>query len=201
MPQDIRKALRASVCPIWLNILDSSLTFSRKHVRRHERPYACTVYKCDKRFGSKNDWKRHETGQHSQPEVWFCGPNCSSVFNRRETLEQHLRSSHGMLREEEIHERLESNRRGSHCSRIFWCGFCGEFIPVNAKESVSDQRFNHIDGHFMGREDMPKGRIEEWRYMEERIEEPNQAIELGRKRKLSRQANNPRPTKQPYHRP
>jgi hypothetical protein len=47
----------------------------RKHMKRHQKPYACTrVPGCDKRFGSKSDWKRHENDQHIQLQFWRCVP-------------------------------------------------------------------------------------------------------------------------------
>ncbi|KAL2129881.1 hypothetical protein VTI74DRAFT_7173 [Chaetomium olivicolor] len=44
----------------------------KKHQKRHLKPYSCTFPKCDKKFGSKNDWKRHENSQHFQLEIWRC---------------------------------------------------------------------------------------------------------------------------------
>ncbi|KAM3415704.1 hypothetical protein BST61_g9218 [Cercospora zeina] len=35
-----------------------------KHIKRHTRPYGCTFPLCNKIFGSRNDWKRHELTQH-----------------------------------------------------------------------------------------------------------------------------------------
>ncbi|RYP55378.1 hypothetical protein DL768_000133 [Monosporascus sp. mg162] len=57
-------------------------TFSRrcelkKHEKRHSKPYGCTFPTCNKRFGSKNDWKRHENSQHFLLEVWR---NCEARF-------------------------------------------------------------------------------------------------------------------------
>ncbi|KAI1439223.1 hypothetical protein GGR50DRAFT_690571 [Xylaria sp. CBS 124048] len=36
----------------------------RKHAKRHEKPFTCSIPGCGKKFGSKNDWKRHENTQH-----------------------------------------------------------------------------------------------------------------------------------------
>ncbi|KAL4951312.1 hypothetical protein BDW69DRAFT_170355 [Aspergillus filifer] len=36
----------------------------KKHQKRHERPYGCTFYQCEKAFGSKADWKCHEQSRH-----------------------------------------------------------------------------------------------------------------------------------------
>lgn len=44
----------------------------RKHLKRHTRPYGCTYPNCDKRFGAKSDWKRHENSQHFQLESYRC---------------------------------------------------------------------------------------------------------------------------------
>ncbi|RWA07760.1 hypothetical protein EKO27_g7355, partial [Xylaria grammica] len=42
----------------------------KKHEKRHEKPYGCTMPGCERRFGSKNDWKRHENTQHPMSETW-----------------------------------------------------------------------------------------------------------------------------------
>ncbi|KAF2212455.1 hypothetical protein CERZMDRAFT_106186 [Cercospora zeae-maydis SCOH1-5] len=39
----------------------------KKHIKRHTRPYGCTFSLCNKTFGSRNDWKRHELTQHQRP--------------------------------------------------------------------------------------------------------------------------------------
>src|ERR1700739_2954928 len=44
-----------------------------KHLKLHKLPWAFSVDKCLKAFGSKNDWTRHESKQHEQQECWRCG--------------------------------------------------------------------------------------------------------------------------------
>lgn len=44
-----------------------------KHIQRHTKPYKCTHKGCDKSFGAKSDWKRHEHNKHPLPEGWRCG--------------------------------------------------------------------------------------------------------------------------------
>ncbi len=75
----------------------------RKHMKRHDKPYGCTYAKCKKRFGSKNDWKRHESSQHAQSEVWRCDTTmdgsdelCRKSCHRKETFKQHLQRDHSM---------------------------------------------------------------------------------------------------------
>jgi hypothetical protein len=50
----------------------------RKHLKRHKRPYGCTFQNCNKCFGSKSDWKRHENSQHFQMPTWRCAVPVSS---------------------------------------------------------------------------------------------------------------------------
>uniref|UniRef100_A0A8H7TR37 C2H2-type domain-containing protein n=1 Tax=Bionectria ochroleuca TaxID=29856 RepID=A0A8H7TR37_BIOOC len=66
----------------------------RKHSKRHKKPYGCTVYRCEKTFGSKDDWKRHERQQHTPPEVWVCEKNCREAFGSRDLFGLHLEDSH-----------------------------------------------------------------------------------------------------------
>lgn len=169
----------------------------RKHQKRHERPYGCTADGCDKRFGSKNDWKRHENGQHNQNDAWYCNKECAQFSNRREGFETHLRNFHRMIDEGAIQERLASNRLGSHCSGSFWCGFCRDLIATSDDDNRTVERFNHIDNHFMGRQGFPKQSIEDWRHFKPPADQPPRKGETGRKRKLTREATG-RPAKQPH---
>lgn len=50
-----------------------------KHLKRHTRPYGCTYTNCPRRFGSKNDWKRHENTMHWQTEAWKCAEPRSTL--------------------------------------------------------------------------------------------------------------------------
>ena len=167
----------------------------RKHLKRHSKPYGCTVYRCDKTFGSKNDWKRHEQGQHNPNESWPCDEaGCSESFNRRDTFEDHLREYHKLTSDSDVEAKLENNRRGSHRNQWFWCGFCENRINFESDKSPRDERFDHIDDHFMGRMGARKWNIQEWRPMEEPADKPSLGPEATRKRKLARPTN-PRPTK------
>lgn len=72
-------------------------TDDRKHVARHERPFGCTYETCTKKFGSKNDWKRHEHTQHfhnSFPSFWcgFCQQHIP--VDRMDTKPWEARSDH-----------------------------------------------------------------------------------------------------------
>jgi uncharacterized C2H2 Zn-finger protein len=146
---------------------DADRTF-RKHNKRHEKPYGCTWHFCDKTFGSKNDWKRHETNQHGPIEIWRCNYNCDAVFSRRENFQAHLEKKHKITDSPLLERTLEENRRGSHCTDSFWCGFCKKFVPVERGANVAaHERFNHIDNHFMGRHGFPVQRVTEWTSMEE----------------------------------
>jgi hypothetical protein len=47
----------------------------------------------------------------------------------------------------------------------FWCGFCREMVdadPTHAGVDTWGARFNHIDDHFMGRENNVKASILHW---------------------------------------
>ncbi|KAF4125727.1 ZnF C2H2 [Geosmithia morbida] len=125
----------------------------KKHRKRHDRPYGCTVSQCPQNFGSKNDWKRHESSQHNPNDLWHCncnhaGGSCGSSSS----------SSSGV------------GVGAGHCTSSFWCGFCRSLISVVVGDRSSsppvpspiDQRFNHIDDHFMGRGGLPVKNIKEW---------------------------------------
>ncbi|KAL4872185.1 hypothetical protein BDV12DRAFT_151500 [Aspergillus spectabilis] len=124
----------------------------KKHQKRHERPYGCTFPGCDKTFGSKADWKRHEQSQHFGVQSWQCtlpdpaqGALCARLFNRQDAYAQHLEKQH-QFDEEEVQTSICKNRLGWNGEPQFWCGFCREIIPLRGDGLAAwNQRFNHID--------------------------------------------------------
>lgn len=143
----------------------------RKHMKRHEKPYGCTFGGCSKKFGSKNDWKRHENSQHFLLEIWKCdqkkadNPNetCGRVSHRRETFKDHLSKAHS-LEGDIIEEKVEKCRVGRNCEARFWCGFCQAIVAIQSKGGNTwTERYNHIDDHLNGRHNMPKKHIDDWK--------------------------------------
>lgn len=141
----------------------------KKHMKRHERPYGCTFLACCKTFGSKNDWKRHENSQHSQAETWRCeearalGGSCGKVCYRQQTFRDHLKKEHHISDDEVIKEKLENCHIGRNCESRFWCGFCTKLVELKMKNQKAwTERFDHIDDHFMGRNNLPKQSIQDW---------------------------------------
>ncbi|KAJ5757814.1 uncharacterized protein N7511_006508 [Penicillium nucicola] len=127
----------------------------KKHQKRHERPYGCTFPHCAKSFGSKADWKRHETSQHLHVPSWICtahdahkGSPCERLFGKVDMYTQHVRE-HG-VNEYEIAAGASENRLDLADDSQFWCGFCDRRIPLRSGGSAAlDERFNHIDqDHF-----------------------------------------------------
>ncbi|KAK5015760.1 hypothetical protein LTR60_002723, partial [Cryomyces antarcticus] len=129
----------------------------RKHMKRHSRPYGCTFPECNKKFGSKNDWKRHENSQHFQLAMWRChepknsaaGP-CAALFFRRDFFEEHLKKKHNYTDKNRIHHQLTVRRIGRNGQVRFWCGFCKDILELKEKGVEAwDERFKHIDNHFI----------------------------------------------------
>ncbi|KAK0719680.1 hypothetical protein B0H67DRAFT_160672 [Lasiosphaeris hirsuta] len=163
-------------------------TFSRpcelkKHMKRHDKPYACTHTGCDKHFGSKNDWKRHENSQHTQLEFWKCGEKakdhrpgglCGKICHRRETFKNHLGKDHQIKDTKAIEKQLQDCRVGRNYESRFWCGFCAQTIDFKKNGGLAcSERFDHIDDHFTGK-GQPKRDIREWKSIEE---EPAETFE------------------------
>ncbi|KAI9798897.1 MAG: hypothetical protein M1833_004400 [Piccolia ochrophora] len=130
---------------------------SSKHLKRHDRPYGCTFPECNKTFGSKNDWKRHENSQHFQLESWRCHEptkeseykHCAKVFFRRETFQQHLRSQHDIQDQDRLAEESRSKRIGRSGQSQFWCGFCVSILKLRRRGLPAwDERFDHLGEHF-----------------------------------------------------
>lgn len=137
-------------------------------MKRHEKPYGCTFLTCNKIFGSKNDWKRHENSQHFHLEIWRCSEltldqnACTKVCYRRMTFQEHLRKDHHVEDEALIKSKTDRCRIGRNCQSRFWCGFCGKSVDLKKKGlDAWTERFDHIDDHFMGR-GVPKQSIREW---------------------------------------
>ncbi|KAL7918824.1 hypothetical protein ACQKWADRAFT_230801 [Trichoderma austrokoningii] len=151
----------------------------RKHMKRHEKPYGCTYKTCHKMFGSKNDWKRHESSQHFQMESWNCDyEDCDKVLPRRELFKTHLQQDHQETDSQVIENKLESCRLGRHCDPRFWCGFCNKFIEIKEKVVNSwTKRCDHIDNHLFGKDGEKKKTMADWRYLEEKLEkEDSEAV-------------------------
>lgn len=151
---------------------DCGKTFQRKselkkHMKRHYRPYWCT--QCPKRFGSKNDWTRHEDSQHLLHVIWKCDEateapdgKCDKVCHHRELFQRHLTTHH------QIHDAAVMNKKLNSC-RIqqgqtrFWCGFCTELIELKHTETNAIKgRFSHIDDHNHGRNGLVMKRPQDW---------------------------------------
>ncbi|KAG0645066.1 Transcriptional activator GLI3 [Hyphodiscus hymeniophilus] len=151
-------------------LLHSLLIISRKHMKRHSRPYGCTfVTTCNKTFGSKNDWKRHENSQHFHLETWRCdakkvdGIACAKVCYRKQSFQDHLKKDHEISSPEILKSKVDSCRIGRNCQARFWCGFCSKLIDLTRKGIEAwTERFDHVDDHFMGRHGLTKQTIQDW---------------------------------------
>ncbi|KAK4144188.1 uncharacterized protein C8A04DRAFT_28090 [Dichotomopilus funicola] len=148
----------------------------KKHRKRHAKPYSCTFPRCEKSFGSKNDWKRHENSQHIQDEIWRCTEEpidrpgqqeCGKVCYRRESLKSHLTKDHGIHDLVTLDKKLAECRMGRNFESRFWCGFCQKTIePTGRGGPVHSERFDHIENHYNGRDGLEKVDIKDWKYIE-----------------------------------
>lgn len=141
----------------------------KKHMKRHERPYGCTFLTCNKDFGSKNDWKRHENSQHFHLETWRCdserpeGGACAKVCYRRQTFQDHLKKEHQISEPADVKKKVDGCRIGRNCQARFWCGFCKKLVDLKKKGlDAWTERFDHIDNHFMGKGGFSKQGIQDW---------------------------------------
>ncbi|WQF88672.1 Putative Zinc finger C2H2-type [Colletotrichum destructivum] len=143
----------------------------KKHMKRHLKPYGCTFPSCYKRFGSKNDWKRHENSQHFQVEMWQChekraddeNESCGKFCLRRETFRSHLLREHKMKESSQVDKELEKCRVGRDGEPRFWCGFCVKIVDITQKgPNAWAERFDHIDDHYAGRNNLSKKNHSDW---------------------------------------
>ncbi|KAL7942152.1 hypothetical protein V8C42DRAFT_360250 [Trichoderma barbatum] len=171
----------------------------RKHMKRHIKPYGCTYKACKKMFGSKNDWKRHESSQHFQLESWNCNiSDCDKVLPRRELFKTHLIDHHKVRDVQMIESLQESRRLGRHCDPRFWCGFCDKFVEIEGEVVNSwTKRCDHIDSHLFGKDDLEKKTMDKWHYLEDKLAEGEPEISpsgFSKKRKATEDVSS-RPTK------
>lgn len=73
-----------------------TLTFHRKHLDRHKRPFTCG--ECSEYFGAKKDLKRHLDTKHQKETQVFCtvtGCKRGHIgFSRRDNLLKHIHNVH-----------------------------------------------------------------------------------------------------------
>ncbi|GAB1741383.1 hypothetical protein NU219Hw_g6618t1 [Hortaea werneckii] len=148
----------------------------RKHRKRHSRPYGCTFADCWKRFGSRNDWKRHENSQHFLIDQWRCDMiienhhKCGSLFQSEDAMRKHLLAHHTTALQ------LEASRKGNPLQRLvtlkaehmhigreahhyYWCGFCDRLIaPVKDASNAWEDRFRHVGDHY----DKENKHVDDW---------------------------------------
>ncbi|RMZ35236.1 hypothetical protein D0859_00620 [Hortaea werneckii] len=117
----------------------------RKHRKRHSRPYGCTFADCWKRFGSRNDWKRHENSQHFLIDQWRCemttsgNHKCGTLFQSDDAMRKHLLAQHKKALQ------LEASRKGNPLQRL---------EAPNAWED----RFRHVGDHY----DKENKHVDDW---------------------------------------
>lgn len=152
----------------------------KKHMKRHDKPYVCTFKGCvNRRFGSKNDWKRHESSQHDtaeqQRQSWVCrDPRCATkvhLFPTTLTYREHLFASHKIRDEATIHAKLVDGVFGGRQDRFFWCGFCAKVMDGGSSSDSSsgpwNARCDHIDLHFSGKDMFAAAKFKDWKYLED----------------------------------
>lgn len=129
------------------------LTTTRKHQKRHERPYGCTFDGCNKTFGSKADWKRHESSQHFHFQGWRCTMSdpdnshrtCARLFDQQGIYVQHLREQH-CVDEDVVQMAMKNSYLDPNGQEQYWCGFCQDIISLRSRGlAARNERFNHID--------------------------------------------------------
>ncbi len=150
-------------------VLDLTSTFS-KHMKRHTRPYGCTFAECDRRLGSRNDWKRHESSQHALTDKWYC-KDCRYLTESEETFANHLEQRHGIQRNTAGSVNISNcGRLGKDAHYHFWCGFCKQLIPqedpsmqqgMKSGTTAFEIRLSHIGDHY----DKDKCSIDDWQRM------------------------------------
>ncbi|RMX77456.1 hypothetical protein D0869_09876 [Hortaea werneckii] len=148
----------------------------RKHRKRHSRPYGCTFADCWKRFGSRNDWKRHENSQHFLIDQWRCdmiienNHKCGSLFQSEDAMRKHLLAQHTRALQQEASRKGNPLQRlvtlkaehmhiGREAHHYYWCGFCDRLVaPVKDASNAWEDRFRHVGDHY----DKENKHVDDW---------------------------------------
>ncbi|KAK6352158.1 hypothetical protein TWF730_008990 [Orbilia blumenaviensis] len=142
----------------------------KKHMQRHRRPFFCTFHWQERsevqRFGSKDDWRRHEEHRHYQSEFYKCPggshKSCRSAWIGKPEFEEHLEEHHkeivtswsldGKVDDEAKRDFFQKHHNGTdYVEDNFWCGFCARLIaipPEMTGRRGKEVRVNHVADHF-----------------------------------------------------
>lgn len=149
-----------------IRYVETNISVDRKHRKRHDKPYGCTFAGCYGRFGSKADWKRHESMQHVHTQSFRCSLRrgihipCAKLFLREKDFVEHLKTVHradyGTIQQQIATGHIGDNDTESRFR--YWCGFCEEIKTVKKTGiDARNERFDHIDLHFQ-----KSANINEW---------------------------------------
>ncbi|KAG4439026.1 hypothetical protein IFR05_005490 [Cadophora sp. M221] len=101
--------------------------------------YACLF--CQKTFGRKGDWKRHEGTLHELQREWRCAePACNRKFLARNKFRRHHESDHGCV--DCRHDSDPTVMVVLRTASAWGCGFCVAVLMT------WDERVDHIGNHF-----------------------------------------------------
>ena len=117
-------------------------------------PWYCTSLGCDKAFGFRSQWDRHEAAVHHWPYHWVCNLGeenstvhrnaRSRVFYREDQLLAHMRRAHpGTHISPATATQLKIDNPGFDAESLV-CGFCSQTLP-NWEERQSHV-FAHLEG-------------------------------------------------------
>ena len=111
-----------------------------------------------------------------------------------------------------VENKLESCRIGRNCEARFWCGFCQTTIEIKKPGySAWGERFDHIDDHFTGRNQLDRKTISDWKNVDPSdptsSSSPNESNEMSaesskrfkKQRKGSAEAGDRAPKRQRMH--
>ncbi|RMD44103.1 hypothetical protein DV735_g964, partial [Chaetothyriales sp. CBS 134920] len=148
-----RKGAKCEICAK-VKKLPSDL---RKHLKRHSRPYGCVLDGCFKRFGSKNDWKRHEGTHPAQAQCFRCDgahscPESGNPCKKAFYVDQAQYCRHLLdcqVSPDQVNEIAERRLISDNYQKNFWCGFCDDIVRHDLGGLAAlTKRHNHIDSHF-----------------------------------------------------
>ena len=173
----------------------------KKHEMRHTRPWICTAVSCDKRFGTKSDWQRHEKSCNkrgrefiepdSRERLHVCleydpkshSRKCGFVHTSETYFKSHLKEAHHIVDEAAL-ARLWRDYDMTADPGCGWCGFCLNIVSFGESPQRIGSNKNKDTGY--GQYTARADHISEHVYREGRLMDSYVSLEYHLKKKDSK---------------
>jgi hypothetical protein len=117
--------------------------YPREHQLRDLVPYMCSYLECedfDLLFSSRHEWLEHESYHRS---CWRCPEFCGAEFEKRGSLEEHLKEHHAKVVAREVEQALLDVSNIPKADDRRECFMCLVCLP--SARDLQDHVANHLE--------------------------------------------------------